>query len=823
MPSGLTDGWVLESGADILEDEYTVKEKIGSGNSGEVYLLSHHRGSDSFDNRVFKLFIPFYELRQAQLTQGDPEGHTQLIIKNAKNQSYYLREYRFLSRLDHPFVVNVYDHGTYTLTAPQASRLRKAIGDTASGTISLSYIITSYVQGTSFQESLRGIDRGGLLKVLLALTETLDYMHKEHDLLHLDIKSENIRVRADGYPVLIDFALAQDLALDENSANELVKGGIDWDLTPFRHGTSGVADFIRMVQGPGMSKRQFREEAFPGLDLYQVGLMLKECVSDIQRVLTPAEFAYFRSIMQKLTSWNQAREMVAGDLFDLIQRIDSTRFFLTIRPGSMSGGKEKTLSSPRKVFIPPKLRDIVEHPELTRLHRLNQLGLLFSEFPGATHSRYEHSLDVFRIAQSAARRLLDDPMCRSIFDERDVEFLVIAALLHDVNHLPLTHLYQESGVDLLGDRDLFRDALEHHHPGHESLADVVCSSLDQPTTPHTELKTRLHRLLGKDWEYQQPGADEVISSLINSGVDIDKMSYLSLDSDRSGLGFAAGLDMSRLLSSMRVVEWDKRDGGRSVKIGYHIAFPHSSLPLIEELVTARVRGFRELYWCNENRAMMAQFLTCTRELSAHEGGKKALEKLVIAIRGATDFAVLDRLDDLAQGILNKSFNLSALFDSLSATRPELVYSSTQHWSALAKMDANSRLRFEEDFKRRLRDNIIAERAIEDDADTDALMEAVGKMMIDVPLRELGLGGNIVVIMNPNGDDVALELVEGVDASGVLDAQQKELQRLSTQIRIFAPRNAVQELTSKKDLDALDDMDRLFGQTIRDAIGGSTLK
>ena len=823
MTEDLIDSGVLEDGAEILENQYTVNKKIGSGNSGEVYWLTHHRGSYSFDNRVLKLFIPFYELRQAKLTQGDPEGHTELIIKNAKDQSYYIREYKFLSRLDHPFVVNVYDHGTYALKPHQASQLRETVGDPGSGPISLSYIITAYVRGASFQESLRGVGRNRLLKILLSLTETLDYMHKEHSLLHLDIKSENIRVRTDGYPVLIDFALAQDLSIDETSDDEWVKGGIDWDLTPFRHGTSGVAEFIQTVQGPGMPKSEFRKEAFPGLDLYQVGLMLKQCMSDVKEALTPAEYDYFCSIVQSLTSWQRAKVMGAGDLFNLIQRIDSTRFFLTIRPGSTSGGKEKTLSSSRRVFIPPKLRYIVEHPELTRLHRLNQLGLLFSEYPGATHSRYEHSLDVFRIAQSAARRLLDDPLCRGIFDERDVEVLVTAALLHDINHLPLTHLYQESGVNLLKGRDLFRDALEHHHSGHLTLADVVCRSLDPGLEDGEALKSRIHRLLSRDWEDQERGADEIICSLINSGVDIDKLSYLSLDSERSGLGFAAGVDVSRLLSSMRVVEWNKRDGRRLIKNGYHIAYPLTSLPLVEELVTARVRGFRELYWCDENRAMMAQFLACTRELSAHEGGKQELEDLVIAIRGATDFAVLDRLDELADRLLGRTFGLSALFDSLSASRPEIIYSSSQHWDALSKMNAKDRLEFEEDLKSRLYDMITAEEAGRDQSRADALRDAIGRMTLDVPLRMLDLGGDIVIIMNSSSDDAVRELKEGVEASGVLSAQSAELAKLSSQIRIFAPRDAVEQLKPEERAEAPEYLDGLFGRAIRDSMGGSTLR
>lgn len=787
---------VLSAGDQVVDKAYEVHQFIAGGNSGEVYRLHHPKHGE---NRVMKLFVPFYQLRQAQLGQDERGELSKQIIEQAKNQPYQQREYGFLSSLDHPFIVKVHEFGFETLTTHQAARLKNVTNTNVTGTVTLPYIVAAYVSGASFDVGMAQLNRQQLVRVIQSIAESLDYLHRDHQILHLDVKSANVRVRPDGYPVLLDFALSQDLSDEALTENDPVKGGIDWDLTPFRRGTSGVAQFIQRVQNEGMSRQAFKDEAFPGIDLYQFGLMLRGSEKTISRVLTPAESRYFHLLVSELMNWAKVRDVEPGGLFERVRRIDATQFFLAIRPGSMSGGKEMPLSGDRAVFVPPKLVPIVDHPELTRLNRLNQLSLLPARFSGATHSRYEHALDVLRLAQSAARRLLDDPVCRSLFDESDVETFVAAGLLHDINHIPLTHLYQESGLDVLKGTDLFRASLDQIHPDQATLGETVVESLGIEAD-------RIHRLIEGSWEEQRTPADKVISSVLNSGVDLDKLSYLRLDSDRSGLGFASGIDAKGLLRSMVVVEWEKRDSnGSFVSKGYHVAFPEESLGLIESLAMARTRAFEQLYWCADNRAMMAQFLACTRAISQVSDGTTLLAELMLEVRAETDFAVLRRLDELAETVVGRSWELSRLFDTIGGVKPELIYAASEPWTRVRILSSSQRITFET----RLREELV-----------DLLPSLAGgpaTLMVDVPLRELDLGGEILLV------DRDQNVYRASERSDVLKAQMVHLGDLTRQLRVFAPKAAQAEWTLALEQHSQEELESRVGRAIEVAIGRSSLR
>lgn len=792
MSGGLGGGGILAVGDYVYQGEYEVIELLGGGNSGEVYRISHQRHGD---NRVIKLFVPFYQLRQARFDEPSRSEHTRLIIEAARKSPYQKREYKFLSKIDHPFVVKVHDYGLHTLDKNQRSRLQQASGvGSSSGGLELPFIIAMYVEGVDLKQRLPELNRADVLKVLRSIAEAIDYIHVEHQLLHLDIKSGNVRVRSDGYAILLDFALSQDLSSEALARDEEVRGGIDWDLTPFRKGTSNVAEFIRRTQTEGIPRSEFRKEAFPGLDLYQVGLMMRECREGIAAALTPSEVQYFNILTEQLTTWSEVKDYEPGSLSSLFQKIDTTHVYLAIRPGTSHGGKEIVLSADRRVFVPPQLVPVAEHAELTRLNRLNQLSLLSSEFAGATHSRYEHSLDVLRLAQSAVRRLSDDPTFRRTLDESDVELLLVSALLHDINHLPMAHLYQESDLELLKDkesqrdRDLFREALTKPHSGQLPLDEVVSDTLEH--NPE-----RLHRILESPWEAQTSEEDRIISSLIDSGVDLDKLSYLRLDSERSGLGFAGGIDVRGLLEAMCIVKYVRRDEGREVDQGLHLAFHESSLSLIEALAIARTRAFHDLYWCSENRAMMAQVLACARAIRNATGNSEVLNDLMVSSRGETEFAVLRRLDEVAEEELGYGFGLASLFDVLRGSKPVLVHSSSRYTDRLRRLTPVARQEFETHLRQKL-DEIIP-----------GMRSSV--VMVDVPRRSLDLGGRIVVVDGEGRPGDAVEMSE------ILKVQQERLRKLSERTRIFVSGLAA--------LGRPDPISRAVADAIEEGLGRSSLR
>ncbi|HXZ24106.1 MAG TPA: HD domain-containing protein, partial [Methanomassiliicoccales archaeon] len=86
--------------------------------------------------------------------------------------------------------------------------------------------------------------------------------------------------------------------------------------------------------------------------------------------------------------------------------------------------------------------DLLSRPEMQRLHGIHQLGLAHLVFPGAHHTRLEHSLGTYYIVSQ---------MCSALGIKPDeTETVRAAALLHDVGHPPYSHTLEEVMAHALG-------------------------------------------------------------------------------------------------------------------------------------------------------------------------------------------------------------------------------------------------------------------------------------------------------------------------------------------------------------------------------------
>src|SRR3954468_10281012 len=83
---------------------------------------------------------------------------------------------------------------------------------------------------------------------------------------------------------------------------------------------------------------------------------------------------------------------------------------------------------------------LLETPEFQRLRRIRQLGFSELVFPGATHSRFAHSVGVFHTARQLARHIEQK---RGSHPER-AQVALAAALVHDVGHGPFSHAFEEA-------------------------------------------------------------------------------------------------------------------------------------------------------------------------------------------------------------------------------------------------------------------------------------------------------------------------------------------------------------------------------------------
>ena len=108
--------------------------------------------------------------------------------------------------------------------------------------------------------------------------------------------------------------------------------------------------------------------------------------------------------------------------------------------------ERKIINDPVFGFINiPKglLYDIVRHPLLQRLTRIKQVGLSSVVYPGAQHTRFQHSLGAFHLMSEAITQLASKG--NFIFDS-EAEAVQAAILLHDIGHGPFSHVLEDTIV-----------------------------------------------------------------------------------------------------------------------------------------------------------------------------------------------------------------------------------------------------------------------------------------------------------------------------------------------------------------------------------------
>ena len=91
------------------------------------------------------------------------------------------------------------------------------------------------------------------------------------------------------------------------------------------------------------------------------------------------------------------------------------------------------------VPLTPRVGRIIDSAEFRRLAQVSQLGMVSLVYPAATHSRFEHSLGVYRLGLLFLKQLGHDKRFAAAISPADAEVFIVAALLHDLGHWPYCH------------------------------------------------------------------------------------------------------------------------------------------------------------------------------------------------------------------------------------------------------------------------------------------------------------------------------------------------------------------------------------------------
>ncbi len=248
---------------------------------------------------------------------------------------------------------------------------------------------------------------------------------------------------------------------------------------------------------------------------------------------------------------------------------------------------------PPDVNVPltPRVRRLIDTAAFRRLARISQLGLVSLVYPAALHTRFEHSLGVYRLALRFLRRLSCDGRFAALIRREDAELLLCAALLHDIGHWPFCHPIED--IRLPG------------VPVHEQFAVRFIA------------EGEVAEVLRNDWGIEpasllalldEPAADarsRILSSILSGPIDIDKMDYLYRDSLHAGVPYGQHFDQQRLIGSLCLNE-----------AGNGLAITDKGRTAAELMVFARYVMFSEVYWHHAVRAGTAMLQRAFYQLYA---------------------------------------------------------------------------------------------------------------------------------------------------------------------------------------------------------------
>ena len=279
--------------------------------------------------------------------------------------------------------------------------------------------------------------------------------------------------------------------------------------------------------------------------------------------------------------------------------------------------KLKTFNDPiwGAIDLDLKLVQFIDTPQFQRLHFIKQLGLACAVYPGASHSRFEHSIGTAHLAGELLKRVSEvKTKCLAIIlNEKDIFCVKLAALLHDLGHGPFSHFW-EFTLNSSADSSDCENRLSRTRFVHEEMTLKMIDCIIEEN-PYILSETGLNEddiLFVKELILPEKKANvqssrrsqplknfyyEIVSNKLN-GNDVDKWDYIIRDSHHVGIN--TSFEMQRLLKLCRVDVCEDRKT--------HIAWPKKEFDNVLLVYEQRKRLHKKVYQHRVIKPMEAMYV-----------------------------------------------------------------------------------------------------------------------------------------------------------------------------------------------------------------------
>lgn len=237
---------------------------------------------------------------------------------------------------------------------------------------------------------------------------------------------------------------------------------------------------------------------------------------------------------------------------------------------------------------------LIDTAAFARLERVQQLGFVSRVWPGARHTRFEHSIGVMHLTRLALAHLRATSAGANITDI-DARATVAAALLHDIGHYPFSHAIEELGHPIVPHEQVGRTLI---------LTSEIAAILESEWGVSPE---RVASMISPDGT-EHSEIDRILRGVLSGALDMDKLDYLPRDARACNVPYG-GVDAARLIDSLVIT----RVGSEPRLQEARIAIRDKGVSPLHSLINARQEMFDNVYWHHTNRACMAMLLRACQE------------------------------------------------------------------------------------------------------------------------------------------------------------------------------------------------------------------
>jgi HD superfamily phosphohydrolase len=311
------------------------------------------------------------------------------------------------------------------------------------------------------------------------------------------------------------------------------------------------------------------------------------------------------------------------------------------------------------IYVPDPLLALIDTKDFQRLRAVSQLGFVHLVYPGARHTRFEHSLGVYHLAKQFLVRLLksDPPL---VLEDEDVRVFLAATLLHDVAHYPFSHTLEELSPFFDHHEERARNTIENPHG---EIYQILKNELQ--ISPE-----RVANVIDYEADRDIPARDLLLANILSGTLDPDKIDYLLRDSLFCGVPFGESVNRDRLINSIKYDTQRKR-----------LAITSKGVSAVEALVFTNYLMYRNVYWHHTVRSATAMFKRSVQDILMHPDGRLPTDQfhhmteseLVTVLRTEQARLGLEGSAQLLDGVIHRRLHKLGSFIFPGERKQELMH------------------------------------------------------------------------------------------------------------------------------------------------------